>query len=525
MREIENPVLRGFHPDPSICRVGDDYYIATSTFEWFPGVRILHSRDLAHWRVAAHPLDRIGLLDMRGDPDSGGIWAPCLTWCDGLFHLVYTEVKRWEGPVKDCHNWLTTSLSIQGPWSDPVYLNSSGFDPSLFHDADGRKWLLNMLWDGRPGRNNFAGILMQEYDPDKRRLTGPSCNIFRGTSLGLVEGPHLYRHGGLYYLLTAEGGTFATHAATLSRSAVLQGPYEPMPDNPLLTSAHDPSLELQSAGHGCLVETRKGEWYLTYLCRRQKAAGRSLLGRETCLERVEWTADGWLRLAGGGRSPRVLVPAPDLAEHVWQKEPARDDFQAPVLRPCWQSLRIPLDASMMSLTERPGFLRLKGRESILSRFRQSLLARRLSSFNATATTCLEFEPDSFQQTAGMAAFYNTDGFYYVYLTRSEHAAKCLGILRCERGLLSWPVEKEVPVEGWPRVFLRVSIRGERLWFGYSRDGGLWTRLGWEMDSSILSDEHARPCGFTGTFIALCCQDLSGGGKQADFDFMELEEGE
>jgi xylan 1,4-beta-xylosidase len=524
MKEIENPILRGFHPDPSILRVGEDYYIATSTFEWFPGVTIHHSRDLAHWRVAAHPLDRPGLLDLRGDPDSGGVWAPCLTWCDGLFHLVYTDMKRWEGQVKDCHNWLTTALTIQGPWSDPVYLNSSGFDPSLFHDADGRKWLLNMLWDFRPGRDNFGGILLQEYDPGRRRLVGPSRPIFHGTSLGLVEGPHLYRRGGFYYLLTAEGGTFATHAATVARSASLEGPYEPMPGNPLITSAHDPSLELQSAGHGCLVETQRGEWYMAYLCRRQKAAGRSLLGRETCLDRVEWTPDGWLRLEGGGRSPRVSIQGPGLPECAWEKEPARDDFQEPALRPCYQSLRIPLDGSMMSLSERPGFLRLKGRESILSHFRQSLVARRISSFEVTATTCLEFEPDSFQQMAGMAAFYNTDSFYYLFATRAEHASKCLGIMRCERGALCYPVEKEIPVEGWPRVFLRISIRGGRIWFQYSPDGSRWTRLGWEMDASILSDEHAKPCGFTGTFIALCCQDLSGAGRHADFDFLDLEEG-
>lgn len=523
MTTIENPILRGFHPDPSILRVGDDYFVATSTFEWFPGVRVHHSRDLAHWRVAAHPLDRIGLLDMRGNPNSGGVWAPCLSWSGGLFHLIYTDMKRWEGQVKDCHNFLTTAPSILGPWSDPIHLNSSGFDPSLFHDADGRKWLLNVLWDFRPGRNNFKGILLQEYDPGSRRLVGPVRNIFPGTVLGLVEGAHLYRRGGFYYLLTAEGGTFATHAATLSRSAVLEGPYEPMPGNPLLTSAHDPSLALQSAGHGCLVETQKGEWLMVYLCRRQGALGRSLLGRETCLERVEWTPDGWLRLAGGGRSPRVRVPAPDLPERAWEAEPARDDFDEPVLRPCWQSLRIPLDASLMSLSERPGFLRLKGRESIRSHFRQSLVGRRLASHSATATTCLEFEPDSFQQMAGLAAFYNTDSFHYLFLSRAEHAAKCLGIMRCERGILSWPVEKEIPVVGWPRVFLRVSIRAERIWFEYSPDGGLWTRLGWEMDSSILSDEHALPCGFTGTFIALCCQDLSGGGKQADFDFLDLQE--
>ena len=229
MRVIRNPVLRGFNPDPSIVRVGDDYYIATSTFEWFPGVCIHHSRDLEHWRLVSHPLDRPALLDMRGDPNSGGVWAPCLSWSGGLFHLVYTDMKRWAGQVKDCHNYLTTAPSVEGPWSDPVFLNSSGFDASLFHDTDGRKWLLNMLWDHRAAQSGFGGILLQEYSAERKQLVGEPSLVFRGTDLGLVEGPHLYKRGGFYYLLTAEGGTFATHAATVARSARLQGPYEVMP--------------------------------------------------------------------------------------------------------------------------------------------------------------------------------------------------------------------------------------------------------------------------------------------------------
>jgi xylan 1,4-beta-xylosidase len=523
---IQNPVLRGFNPDPSILRVDDDYYIATSTFEWFPGVCIYHSLDLAHWHLAARPLDRLDLLDMRGEPDSGGVWAPCLSWSDGLFYLVYSDVKRWEGQVKDCHNWLTTARSIEGPWSDPVYLDSSGFDASLFHDHDGTKWLVNMLWDYRPARSGFGGILLQEYSARQQRLTGESSLVFSGTSLGLVEGPHLYRRGAYYYLVTAEGGTFTTHAVTVARSSRLQGPYEPMPDNPLLTSMHDPALALQSAGHGSLVETRAGEWFLAHLARRPRARGRSLIGRETCLQRVEWTPDGWLRLAQGGRAPRETVEAADLPSRPWVAEPARDDFQSPALRSCYHSLRIPLDDSLMSLAERPGFLRLKGRESILSHFRQSMVARRITSYRVSATTSVEFEPGSFQHLAGMAAFYNTDCFYYLYISRADHAAKCVGIMRAERGVVSFPVEKEIPVEGWTRVFLGIDIEHARISFRYSRDGSLWTRAGWEMDSSILSDEHARPCGFTGTFIALCCQDLSGTGRAADFDFLEcVEDGE
>ena len=185
MNDIVNPILPGFNADPSICRVGNDYYIATSTFEWYPGVQIHHSTDLVNWRLAKRPLDRAAQLDMRGNPDSGGVWAPCLSYADGLFWLVYTDVKRLDGNFKDAHNYIVTAPSIDGPWSDPVHVNSSGFDPSLFHDDDGRKWFLNMIWNhvshgtgGNPKHPSFAGILLQEYDAKAGSLIGPAKNIF-----------------------------------------------------------------------------------------------------------------------------------------------------------------------------------------------------------------------------------------------------------------------------------------------------------------------------------------------------------
>ena len=159
---IKNPILKGFNPDPSIIRVEDDYYIATSTFEWYPGVQIHHSRDLMNWQLVAQPLNRAELLDMRGNPDSCGIWAPCLSFDNGLFYLIYTDVKRHDGSFKDSHNYVTTCTKIDGNWSSPIHLNSSGFDPSLFHDGD-KKWFLNLIWDYRPGHNPFGCILFQEY--------------------------------------------------------------------------------------------------------------------------------------------------------------------------------------------------------------------------------------------------------------------------------------------------------------------------------------------------------------------------
>ena len=168
MSRVFNPILPGFHPDPSIIRVDDVYYVATSTFEWWPGVQINQSRDLANWELCGYALTRRSQLDMRGNPDSGGVWAPALSYAEGKFWLIYSDVKSLDGPFKDVRNYLVTADRIQGPWSDPIFLNSSGFDPSLFHDEDGRKWLLNQCWDPRSTRNQFAGILLQEYSPALR---------------------------------------------------------------------------------------------------------------------------------------------------------------------------------------------------------------------------------------------------------------------------------------------------------------------------------------------------------------------
>jgi xylan 1,4-beta-xylosidase len=291
MTMIRNPILPGFNPGPSICRVGEDYYIATSTFEWYPGVQIHHSRDLVNWRLVTRPLDRAAQLDMRGNPDSGGVWAPCLSHADGKFWLVYTVVKRLVGNFKDTHNFIVTAPAIEGLWSDAIHVNSSGFDPSLFHDDHGRKWFLNMVWDHRadgPARNRkypaFAGILLQEFDARSGRLVGPVENIFAGSEHGLVEGPHLHKRGGFYYLTVAEGGTGYDHAVTMARARRIQGPYELHPNVHLITSKDAPAAALQRAGHGQIVETPQGQVYHTHLCSRPlEGLRRSPLGaRRRC---------------------------------------------------------------------------------------------------------------------------------------------------------------------------------------------------------------------------------------------------
>jgi xylan 1,4-beta-xylosidase len=527
---IRNPILPGFNPDPSILRVGDDYYIATSTFEWYPGVQIHHSRDLIHWRLLTRPLRRESQLNMIGEPDSCGVWAPCLSYSDGLFWLIFTDVKRYgrtsQGAAagagwRDTHNYLAASSSIDGDWPDPVYLNSSGFDPSLFHDDDGRKYLVNMRWDHRPGHNRFSGIVLQEYSPSDRKLVGPVHTIFKGTSIGLTEGPHLYKRNGYYYLLTAEGGTGWGHAVTMARSRELTGPYELHPDVYILTARHRPDIELKRAGHADLVETQDGETWLVHLCGRPLPnRGRCTLGRETAIQPMVWSEDGWLRTLDGAGLPYTEAAAPALPRSPWPTPPEREDFDNPSLPLDFQWLRSPWPEDLFSLTARPGHLRLYGRETVGSHFRQSLVARRQQAHCYGAETAMEFEPDCYQQMAGLICYYNSTKFHYLHVSQDEVLGRYVQVESCvpdqpQPDVFDMPAA--IP-SGQP-VYLRVEVDFERLYFAWRTGDRAWTRLG-PFDASILSDEAAAPGtpNFTGAFVGVCCQDLAGTGRHADFDY-------
>ncbi|MDG5787089.1 glycoside hydrolase family 43 protein [Evansella sp. AB-P1] len=520
MTFIQNPILPGYHPDPSILRVGDDYYIATSTFEWFPGVQISHSRDLVHWKLLTYPLTRQSQLNMIGNIDSGGVWAPCLSYSDGLFYLIYTDVKSRKGAFKDTHNYLTVAENIEGPWSEPIYLNSSGFDPSLFHDNDGKKWLVNMIWDHRKGKNSFGGIVLQEYSMEEKRLVGPIKNIFKGTEIGLTEAPHLYKKNGHYYLMTAEGGTGYDHAITVARSKNIDGPYEVDPENPILTS--QPHHELQKAGHGSLVETQTGEWYVAHLCGRPVKENKCILGRETAIQKCYWTTDGWLRIEGGNE-PKVQVPAPHIEQTPFEPEHTIDHFDTAKLEKYWNSLRRPFTEDWITLKERPGYLRLKGQESMISTHHQSLLARRLESFHVEIETSIEFEPEHFQQMAGLITYYDTADYVYLRITHHEEKGKCLGIIQSKYGVYDELLNEEIILKENNTCYLKATIQQEWLQYYYSFDRKNWSTIGDKIDISHLSDDDAKYIRFTGTFIGLCVQDLSGQMKHADFDYFKYEE--
>ena len=530
---IQNPILTGFNPDPSICRVGDDYYIATSTFEWFPGVQIHHSRDLAHWRLLGRALDRVSQLDMRGCQNSGGIWAPCLTHADGKFWLVYTNVHHhMGGVVMDTPNYLVTADRIEGPWSEPVFLNARGFDPSLFHADDGKKYIVQMQMGEAFTPVRFDGIILQEYNAATGRLVGSSRKIWPGSPIGITEGPHLLKKDGWYYLITAEGGTAMRHAISICRSRELWGPYETHPENPMLTAFNRDEVTLKSAGHGCFVETQAGEWFTVHLCHRPlQRPGRIVLdreenksaplGRETCLQRFVWSADGWPRLAEGGNTPRNSV-AVNLPPHPWPAEILNDEFDGTALTSAFQTLREPLHPSWGTLTRRAGWLSLRGRDSLASCFDQSLVARRLQHFEARAETCLSFQPDHFKQTAGLIAYYDRLHYHYLRVTSAGEGRIKIGVISSENTKASRFEAVELPASAGLQLFLRMEIHHQWMHFSWSGDGVQWNRVAGDFEATLLGDWVSPLSSFTGTFWGVCCQDLADRSTWADFDYFHYQ---
>ena len=484
---IHNPILPGFNPDPSICRVGDDYYIATSTFEWFPGVQIHHSRDLANWRLITRPLDRPSQLDMRGNPDSAGVWAPCLSHSDGLFWLVYTDVKRIDGAFKDAHNFIVTAAAIAGPWSDPIYVNSSGFDPSLFHDDDGRKWFLNMLWDHRddprklrkhPGFRRHPAAAMGRWlaasgrrahdhfcrQPARPRRRPASAQAQRLVLSDDRRGRHRIRSRG-------DDGSRAPH----------RGPLR------LASSRASHHVEGCAGRSAATRRTRPGRRN----ARRPDLPHASLLASARRIAPIAaWTRNGdsEMRLArrrlalpgtgradsgGRGSSPfaAAAAPAPSRQRAVFDQRGLPLEFQ-------W--LRTPEPQRIFSLDARPGWLRLIGRESLGSWFEQALVARRQQHFAYRAETELEFAPQHFQQCAGLVAYYNRYKFHALAVTRDDAHGRVLTQMSCNgdypEGRLSFSLPAPTPLGDVDPVRLAALIDGPSLQFGWDSADG-WRNVG------------------------------------------------
>lgn len=523
---LHNPVLRGFEPDPSIVRWRGQYIIATSTFEWFPGVRLHASEDLVNWQTVGHVLTSREQLDLTGVPDSGGIWAPSLSVVDDELWVVYTVVRTMGALAKDLDNYLVTAPSLDGPWSDPVRLGSRGFDASMFHDDDGSHWLVCVQWDPRPGKDRFAGISVQEYDAVSRRLLGDASVVL--TADGLIEGPNLYRDGGRVYLMVAQGGTGWNHGIAMARADEVLGPYEWDPQVSLLTTRDAPGHPLQKAGHGELVQTPSGESYLVHLAGRPVSDGQErfcVTGRETCLQRVTWDHDGWLRLADdegavlSGTAPREIVAVPGAAGHGQTlSSDLVEDFEADVLdSTIWSSLRRPVDDGWLDLRTRPGWLRLRGGQSPASRFEQAMIGTRLRESVAEVTTVVDVRPASGRQRAGLAIWYDAVGYHYLYVTDAEGGSAVGVETSTPEGVVTAAEPQNV---GYGEVKLRFRLAGPSLTFSYRVGDQPWTVL-CDASAQVVSDDYPGLLRFTGAMAALRSDDHDGDGLVADFDRVDV----
>jgi alpha-N-arabinofuranosidase len=386
LKTFQNPVISGCFPDPSICRVGNDYYTVHSTFEYFPGVPVMHSKDLVHWRLIGYCLTRKSQLPLDKVRASGGIYAPTIRYHDGTFYMVTTNVDGGG-------NFYVTAKNPAGPWSEPVWLDSSGMDPSLFFDDDGKVYYIRHEGQG-------DGYIAQRiFNLETGKLEGPLTKIWGGTGGIWAEGPHMYKINGKYFLMISEGGTSYGHSVTVARSDSPWGPFESDPNNPILTHRNLPNHPIQVVGHADMVETPDG-WWLVCLGVRPQGGRFHHIGRETFLAPVAFNKAGWPVVNKNG-TIELTMPAPKLPQHIWPKLPARDNFDSKTLALQWNYLRNPNQADY-SLTERPGFLRLNGSAVTISdKDSPAFVGQRQTDFNCVASTLLEFDPNSENEEAGL----------------------------------------------------------------------------------------------------------------------------
>jgi xylan 1,4-beta-xylosidase len=507
-KTYENPILRGFHPDPSILRAGDDYYVVNSTFQYFPAILISHSRDLVHWETIGHAITESSSLDLSDLRDSHGIWAPDISFHNGMYYILATLRLNDPPEGKTAPRRVQLMMKSEtpaGPYSTPVRLDVDSIDPSFFADDDGNCYLVIS-----------PGVCVAKLDAENMKLLERPTQVWAGTGRKSPEGPHIFKRNGYYYSVLAEGGTEYGHCVTAARSKNLRGPYEPCPYNPVFTQ-NDPHAKLQRCGHGDFVTTQDGSWWMVYLCGRPNGGNYTTLGRETALDPVEWNEDGWFTV-NHGRGPSEGQAAPNLPETIYAKN-TFDDFDSAHLSPEWEFVRNP-DEKLYSLTQKPGCFRIMtGAASLNGVHPVNTLLRREESFRFTAALRMKFHPARGER-AGLVCYYGhrnhielfltgTEGKNEVMLEENRNGCKtCLGRTKYSG----------------TDIFLRVRVWGQKRSFDLSAGGKNWTAVGSEPDCTFLSDEDVTEGKHhTGTLVGIfAVNGGSGSHIPADFDWFRYE---
>lgn len=505
-----NPILAGFYPDPAICRVGDDFYLINSTFSYFPGIPVFHSRDLVNWTQIGNVIDRPTQLDFIGQQVTRGLFAPTIQFHKGVYYVVCTLVDKGG-------NFLVTATNPVGPWSEPEWLGFDGIDPSLFFDDDGRAWMVNNgnPPDNKPLYQGHRAIWIQEFDVAKQQLVGPRSIIVNGgVDLSQkpvwIEGPHLFKRKGWYYLCCAEGGTSIQHSQVILRSKSPTGPFVPWENNPILTQRNldgEVPHAVTATGHADLVEGPDGQWQAVFLACRPFAKGFQLTGRETFLLPVRWTDDGWpMILPKGERVPYVVptpkvtakspAPVPTTGNFTWRDDFNSDSGQMALL---WLMLRNPGE-KWWSLTEPKGHLALTPRKETLSGTgNPSFFARRVQHAKFEATTSLAV-PATKGVSAGLAALQSEEHYYYLGVQRAESGVTVF----LERANGSSPETiARTTIPNASEIALRLS--GDELLgvFAFKVDGGEWRTLSSNADlTAITTNAAGGGIHFTGAVVGL-----------------------
>lgn len=516
MDTFKNPILPGCYPDPSICRAGEDYYLVTSTFEYFPGVPIFHSKDLIHWRQIGHVLDRPSQLNLNETPCSKGIYAPTIRYDNGVFYMITTFVESKTGARR---NFYVTTKDPMGAWSDPFWLEDApGIDSSLFFDDDGKVYFTaNRVPPQGQQYDKHMEIYLQELNLETNQLVGEKYSLWDGAlkQIHAQEAPHLYKIQGMYYLIIAEGGTGFTHSVTIARSKTITGPYEVCKTNPILTHRHlGRQYPIVNVGHADIVQTHSGDWWMVCLGSRPYGGEFSNLGRETFLVPFSWE-DGWPVVNPGKGIVEVEMLRPKLKLKRWSTLPACDHFEANELDSKWNFIRTP-KGEFYSLTDRPGYLRLRTKpETIMEELNPSFVGRRQQHINFVVRTVMEFEPQTEFEVAGLVLVQNNNYQIRMECTRMNNRS-VIRLIKREAGEdRTWSV-KDVRSK---KLFLKIEAYGQDYHFYFAEQPEKWQVLLEEVDGRILSTDVAG--GFVGTYIGMYA---SSNGTEtanaADFDYFE-----
>lgn len=545
MATIQNPIIPGMAPDPSILRVDETYYLATSTFHWQPAVQFFESKDLANWDLVGYALSK-GEVDLRGTNTPAGIWAPHLSYDteSQKYWLAYSHMVNMGGREFNSDSYAISADSIQGPWSEPVFLTAIGFDPSLYHE-NGKHYVSILEWETREGYQAPGHIVIAEVDLTKGQLVGDWHRVTQGfTSRGCAEAPQIYQHGDYYYLLVASGGTGYGHGVEVGRAKSIFGPYEPHPSGePIVTSSpqhlfslgdpdaghfemYNPTSIMQKAGHGSLVDTPNGDWYLTHLMSRPLTNQLlNPLGRETSIQKMTWTDTGWLEMADGSNLAKMSVAGITGLDFVQDKswdieDQFESDYGLHFMTPYREQ-----SVEWVNTTERSGHLRIHGQESFFSQRNVAIMATRATSFDYEIATQVEFHPNHYSETAGLGLYYDSNNWLYLHLNYSEELnAPVLTILQAKLGQrIEFPYQKMVVPNG--QVSLKISYQSGVASLHYNLSDK-WETLLDAIDVSYLSDEgvNGEPGeigGFTGLFNFIGSVDAHQRDSYADFSYYKV----